>query len=138
MAYMNQEKKQVIKDQLIPVLKKYNVVGTLSVRNNSTICLRIRSGKLDFIGDMNPTGIFPPSAVNIDKEEFKKAYNMNINPYWFTKQYTGRSLEFLTESLSALKAADWYDDTDLASDYFDCAYYIDINVGKWNSPYKLI
>jgi hypothetical protein len=30
----------------------------------------------------------------------------------------------------ALKSADWYDESDAQTDYFNTAYYVDVNVGK--------
>ena len=49
MAYMNQEKKAEINKRLAPILKKYGIKGTLSVRNHSTIVLTVKAGKIDFI-----------------------------------------------------------------------------------------
>ena len=39
MAYMNQERKAKINQALKPILAKYKVKGSLSVRNHSSICL---------------------------------------------------------------------------------------------------
>ena len=32
----------------------------------------------------------------------------------------------------------WYNDSDIQTDYFDIAYYVHINVGKWNKPYEIV
>lgn len=32
----------------------------------------------------------------------------------------------------------WYNDSDIQTDYFDIAYYVHINVGKWNKPYEVV
>ena len=32
----------------------------------------------------------------------------------------------------------WYNDSDIQTDYFDIAYYVNINVGKWNKPYEIV
>ena len=34
-----------------------------------------------------------------------------------------------------MKGNKWYDKSDAMVDYFDTAYYVDINIGKWNKPY---
>jgi hypothetical protein len=39
------------------------------------------------------------------------------------------------ESLSINK--DWYDNSDAQTDYFEMAYYIEVNIGKWDKPYIL-
>jgi hypothetical protein len=124
MAYMNQEMKAKIAKNLKPVLKKYGVKGTLSVSNHSTIVLTLKSGKIDFFADYG------------DSEDARK-FGIDVNPYWFHEHFVGTSKAFLTEAFRALKSADWYDDSDIQTDYFNTAYYFRINVGKWNKPYIL-
>jgi hypothetical protein len=124
MAYMNQEMKAKIAKNLKPVLKKFDVKGTLSVSNHSTIVLTLKSGKIDFFADYG------------DSEDARK-FGIDVNPYWFHEHFTGTSKAFLTEAFRALKSADWYDESDIQTDYFNTAYYFRINVGKWNKPYIL-
>jgi hypothetical protein len=124
MAYMNQEKKKVIASKLKPVLKKYGVKGTLSVRNHSSIVLNVKAGKIDFFEDYG------------DREDAKK-FGIQVNPYWFHDHFEGKSKQFLTEAFDALKSAGYYDNTDASIDYFDTAYYYDINIGNWKKPYVL-
>lgn len=122
MAYMNQEMKSTISKNLKPVLKKFGVKGTLSVSNHSTIVLTLKSGKVDFFADYG------------DSEDARK-FGIDVNPYWFHEHFTGKSKQFLTEAFRALKSANWYDESDIQTDYFNTAYYFRINVGKWNKPY---
>jgi hypothetical protein len=124
MAYMNQEKKKVIASKLKPVLKKYGVKGTLSVRNHSSIVLNVKAGKIDFFEDYG------------DREDAKK-FGIQVNPYWFHDHFEGKSKQFLTEAFDALKSAGYYNNTDASIDYFDTAYYYDINIGNWKKPYVL-
>jgi hypothetical protein len=124
MAYMNQEKKKVIAAKLKPVLKKYGVKGTLSVRSHMSIVLNVKSGKIDFFNDYG------------DVEDAKK-FGIQVNPYWFQDHFTGKSKEFLADAFDALKSAGYYNNSDAQIDYFDCAYFYDINIGKWNKPYSL-
>jgi hypothetical protein len=124
MAYMNQEKKKVIAAKLKPVLKKYGVKGSLSVRNHMYIVLNVKSGKIDFFNDYG------------DVEDARK-FGIQVNPYWFQDHFTGKSKEFLSEAFDALKSAGYYNNSDAQIDYFDVSYYFDINIGKWNKPYSL-
>jgi hypothetical protein len=124
MAYMNQEKKAIIAAKLKPVLKKYGVKGTLSVRNHMSIVLNVKSGKIDFFEDYG------------DREDATK-FGIQVNPYWFQDHFTGKSKEFLADAFDALKSAGYYNNSDAQIDYFDTAYYYDINIGKWNKPYSL-
>ena len=32
----------------------------------------------------------------------------------------------------------WYDDSDAMTDYFDTAYYVHLNVGKFEKPYEVV
>lgn len=138
MAYMNQERKAKIAANLKPILAKYGVKGTLSVSNHSTIVLTLKSGKIDFIENYIATDAAKPYGKPIDANQvayLRKNQNMDVNPYWFQEHFTGTALEFMTEAFRALKSADWYDESDAQTDYFNTAYYVDLNVGKWNKPY---
>ena len=129
---MNQQKKAVIASNLKPVLKKYGLKGSLSVNNHSTIVLTVKSGKIDFIKNFNSTTQNRPGGFRNGSAAEKY---ISVNPYWYQEHFSGQSKEFLTEAMAALKGADWYDKSDAQYDYFDTAYYVDINIGKWNKPY---
>ena len=45
---------------------------------------------------------------------------------------------FLNELLTAMKGDKWFDKSDIMTDYFNTAYYLDINIGRWNKPYELV
>lgn len=132
MAYMNQERKAKIASLLKPVLKKYGVKGTLAVRSHMTICLNIKSGSIDFIQNYNDTVQAQPGGFRNGSPVEKY---IGVNPYWYQDHFSGKAKEFLSEAFAALKGAEWYDNSDAMTDYFDTAYYVDVNVGSWNKPY---
>ena len=134
MAYMNQERKAKITKMLKPILAKYKVKGSLSVRNHSTIVLTLKSGAIDFIGNSNRVCGNDFYQVQRGFKPTTSGYDQ-VNPYWFQDHYDGKAKAFLTEAFKALKSADWYDESNAMIDYFNIAYYVDINIGKWNSPY---
>ena len=136
MAYMNQEKKAKIAANLKPILKKYGIKGSLSVRNHSTICLTLKSGKIDFIANSNRVCGESPWQVSRGFRPNTSGYS-DVNVYWFQDHYDGKAKAFLTEAMAALKGAGWYDRSNAQIDYFDTAYYVDINIGKWNKPYQV-
>lgn len=117
MAYMNQDKKAKIASKMKPVLRKYGLKGSLSVHNHSSITLTIKSGPIDFGGDY-----------------------VQVNQYWLDDHYKDKpqALAALKEIKEAMLAADWYDRSDAQVDYFDTAYYYNINVGRWNKPYERV
>lgn len=131
MAYMNQEKKAKIAALLKPVLAKYGLKGSLAVHNHSTIRLTVKSGKIDFIENYLEDG-------KCTDEAFVRKYGtLDVNPYWFQDHFTGDAKAFLTEAFAALKGADYYDESDIQTDYFNTAYYFGLQVGKWSKPYVL-
>jgi len=134
MAYMNQERKAKIAQALKPVLAKYKVKGTLSVRNHMAICLTLKSGPIDFIANSNRVCGNSHYQVSRGFRPNDTGYDQ-VNPYWFQDHYDGLAKAFLADAFKALKAADYYDRSDAMTDYFDTAYYFDINIGKWNKPY---
>jgi hypothetical protein len=126
MAYMNQEMKKVIAEQVKPILKQYGLKGSLSVRNYSTITLTIKEGSIDFLGNyMKNTG-----RENVD-------YLSSI-VYWSAEKFDGVALEVIKKLTDALKSAGWYDRSDAMTDYFDTAYYYGIDIGTWEKPYNLV
>ena len=136
MAYMNQERKAKITKMLKPILAKYKVKGSLSVRNHSTIVLTLKSGSIDFIGNSNKVCGNDFYQVQRGFKPTTSGYDQ-VNPYWFQDHYDGKAKAFLTEAFKALKSADWYDESNAMIDYFNIAYYVDINIGKWDKPYIL-
>jgi len=133
---MNQERKAKITKMLKPILAKYKVKGSLSVRNHSTIVLTLKSGAIDFIGNSNRVCGNDFYQVQRGFKPTTSGYDQ-VNPYWFQDHYDGDAKAFLTEAFKALKSADWYDESNAMIDYFNIAYYVDINIGKWDKPYIL-
>lgn len=119
MAYMNQEKKAKLAPAIKAVLKKYRMKGTISVRNHSALVVTLQSGPIEF----------KHSNRDVDSCDHQ------VNTYWIDTLYTGTACKFLSELVDAMKGNEWYDRSDAQVDYFDTAYYIDINVGKWDKPY---
>lgn len=136
MAYMNQEKKAKIVSAVKPILKKYGVKATFAVRNHSTICLNVKAGKIDFIENYIQTG----QRMSEDQVAYvRENKSIDVNPYWFQDHFSGKAKSFLSEAFTAMKSAgNWYDRSDAQTDYFDTAYYVDVNIGSWNKPYEVI
>jgi hypothetical protein len=135
MAWMNQERKAKLLPAMKAVCDKYNVKASYSVRHHSTLVITVKQGKLDFIKNYNDESI----ARRTDLRQVNMAKDhIDVNPYWFQEHFTGACKDFLTELFAAAKGTEWYDRSDAMTDYFDTAYYIDVNVGKWDKPYALV
>ena len=140
MAHMNQEKKAKVAALVKPLLKKYGIKATLAVRNHMTLALNIKSGKIDFLGNyVDTVRKLPGRTPNEDSLALMiRSGYLDVNTYWYHEHFSGVAKKFLEEVLMAMKGADWYDRSDIQSDYFDTAYYVDINIGQWNKPYQVI
>jgi hypothetical protein len=131
MAWMNQERKAKIVAAAKPVLAKYGMKATFRCNTHAITCT-VKSGSIDFISHFN-TDRHP-----IDADKVRSQYNFDVNPYWFDEHYKdGTAKDFISEMITALKAADYYDRSDIQTDYFDTAYYYNLKVGDWNKPYTL-
>jgi hypothetical protein len=114
MAYMNQEKKALIKAAMDKVLKARGFKYSLRVSHHSSIACTIQSGPMDF---------------GTDYEQ--------VNLYWIDDHYSGPVAAILKECREALQAAGYYDHSDAQTDYFNTAYYMHLNIGAWDKPYKI-
>ena len=115
MAYISQQDKKELAPAIKAVLKKFGMKGTIGIRNHSSLVVNLKEGVIDF----------------------GETYDQ-VNTYHIEKYYgTGIAGQFLTELLAAMKGTKWFDKSDAMIDYFHTAYYIDINIGKWDKAYKV-
>jgi len=112
MAFINQRIKKNIVAEVKPVLEKYRMKATFAVRNYSTLTVTLKSGPLDL------------------------PKNEQISHYWLDNHFSGKELAFLKEMFEALKkGGEWFDKSDISSDYFNTAFYMYINVGNYDKSY---
>lgn len=131
MAYMNQAKKKIIKANLDKVLKPLGIKYSLRVDNHMAIQCTIRSGSVDFIGNMKSMLKGDQFRLTTDRGYIQ------VNPYWYNEHFTGDAREIINKVIDGLMSADYYDRSDAQVDYFDTAYYMHLNIGDWDKPYKL-
>ena len=135
MAYVSQELKKSLAPKIKAICAKYGVKGSLSVRNHSTLCLTIKSGKVDFFESFNRLG---EQEARPQYNPFQKAERyIDVNPYHYKRHFDGVALKFLSEVIPAMNKGN-HDNSDIQTDYFDVGWYIDVNIGKWNKPYELL
>lgn len=133
MAYMNQDKKKIIKAALDKVLKPRGIKYSLRVRNYSSIHCTIQAAPIDFIGNFNAKtkGLYQTISGR-DPE------SLQVNLYWINDHFSGEAAQVLSEAGEALKAAGYYDNSNAQIDYFETAYYMHLDIGQWNKPFKLL
>ena len=125
MAYVSQDLKKKLAPKIKAICTKYGVKASLAVRNHSVLCLNIKSGKIDFLGNYAR-----------DNEYAKKYGHIDVNTYWYQDHFDGVARDFFSEVIPAMNVGN-HDRSDIQTDYFDVGWYIDVNVGKWNKPYEL-
>lgn len=115
MAYVDQDlKKQLVsavKAELKKVLGDDTLKVTFSVRNNSEIVATISEGTIDF------------------GTEYQQ-----VNHYYIDSHYAGKAQDALMAIKRGLSSQHW-DKSDVYTDYVNTAYYMSINIGRWNKPY---
>jgi len=136
MAYMNQEKKAVIKAALDKALKGTGVKFSLSVSNHTSISCNIKSSPIDLIANMNEVCRCAPGADRYGKYQ-DSVGNAQVNPYWYKDHFSGKALQIIDKVVKAMYSANYYNNSDAMTDYFDCAYYIHVNIGKWDKPFQV-
>jgi len=114
MAYMSQENKKQLAPAIRAVLKKYNMKGTISVDNYSTLVVKLSKGKIDF----------------------EESYQ-DINTYWIESHFDGVKRDFLLELKNAMMQGN-YNNNDIMTDYFDVGWYITIKIGNYDKNYEIL
>jgi hypothetical protein len=117
MAYVSKEMKAARVPAIKAVLKKYGMKGTVSINHHSTLVVKVKEGKLPFNSG---------------------EYGIDVNVYHIDSHYEGKQKKFLNELLTAMKGNDWFNKSDIMTDYFHIAFYNDIKIGDWQKPYKKI
>lgn len=118
MAYVSKEDKAKLAPGIKAVLKKYGMKGTISVRNHSTLVVKVSAGEIDF------------------SEYMRNDAYIDVNVYWIDTHYSGVARDFLNELLAAMKGPDYFNHDDAMTDYFHRSHYTDIEIGRaWNKPY---
>jgi hypothetical protein len=134
MAYMNQERKADLAPAIKAVLKKFGMKGTIGVSNYSTLIVNLQSGDLDLIEEANAFN--REFAQRTGQKFYPVTDYYQANPYKGADAYADSVVgQFFKELTAAMRGKIWYDNSDIMTDYFDTAYYMEINVGKWNKPY---
>ena len=130
MAFITQQDKKTLAPAIKAVFKKYGLKGTIAIKNHMTLCANVSAGRLDLIGaaaqvgDFRSSGYYQANAYRPTNEKYK---DINIDIF-----------NFYEDLKKAMEGAIWFDKSDIMTDYFHTAFYIDINIGQWNKPYKLL
>tara|TARA_B100000902_G_scaffold233599_1_gene221483 strand:+ start:169 stop:594 length:426 start_codon:yes stop_codon:yes gene_type:complete len=139
LSYISQKEKKELAPAIKEVLKTYKINGTIAIRNNSTLVVNLKKGKLDLIG--------AAQKINTERANRQGLPVTHIDNYFQANAYRepteyenfapiiGR---FYSDLIKAMKGTLWFDKSDIMTDYFHTAYFLSINVGKYSAPYQFI
>ena len=125
---MSQDRKKELAPKIKDILKGYCLKGSLSVQHHSTLVLNITEGEIDFCKNFNETA----SERTRDAEGY-----IQVNHYWYHRHFSGIAKDVLKRLIDAMNIGN-HNNSRPEIDYFDIGWYIDINIGKWNKPYKVV
>jgi hypothetical protein len=133
MAYISQETKAELAPAIRAVLARYGIKGSISIDNHTQLTVTLRSGALDLIGEANRFNLEYALRRDQPFHPVKGYYQANVyRPDDYALNSVG---EFFRELSAAMRGDRWYDRSDIQTDYFDTAYYLQINVGRWDRHY---
>ena len=139
MAYVTKEVITKARTALKALNKEYGVKSTLSGKGGLCLNLTVAEGSIDFINNYCET--IASKRIHRDVEQIiawvKLEQGIQINHYYIEDAFTGIALEYLQKA-KAIMLVDHWDESDSQSDYFHCAYYMNMRVGSYNKGYRLV
>ena len=118
MAYLSKTQVKETREALKVAFPDFKFMVRKSHNGGGSINVSIMSGPLDF-GNIREAA--------------------HVNQYWVESHYEAHLVPFLEAVLKVIKFGSdrqWYDRSDSQIDYFDTAFYIDLEVGRFMNPYK--
>ena len=111
MAYLDKETANNIKVALKKALPDYKLSITTADSNSITVSI-------------------------IESDLFEDGEVKSVNPYCLGHGRSGKQLEVLSKINNIIKTVGkYYDNSDRMTDYFNVAFYYNINIGKWDRPH---
>ena len=117
MAYVTTQQVKQTREALKLAFPDFKFMVRKSHAGGSSINVSIMSGPLDF-GDIRD--------------------GASVNQYWVESHYADYLVPFLKAVIKVIKFGtdrQWYDRSDAMTDYFDTAFYLDVEIGRWGKPY---
>lgn len=120
MAYIGQEKKRKVAAELKKIVPS-DWKWSLRIRHHSELIFTVFAG--------------PAELVTLENGEI--AEYVGVNVYYLDRYFSGETLE-LMEKIHAAMMHGNHNNSDPMTDYFDVGWYTDIDLGRWDKPYKVV
>ena len=122
MSYISTEDVKKIRVALKNEFGKKLKFGVRKSPSHHSVSVTIKSGTVDFSDIMRNT------------YDQVQVIHYHLQNYGVHKSL----FEKIVEIIKTAPSNKWYDNSDAMIDYFDVAFYFDLNVGDWNNPYKKV
>ena len=123
MSYISTEDVKKIRVALKTEFGKKLKFGVRKSPSCHSVSVTIKSGTVDFSDIMR-----------------NNTYDqVQVNQYHLQNYGVHKSLfEKIVEIIKTAPSKEWYNNSDAMIDYFDVAFYFDLNVGEWDKPYEKV
>lgn len=125
MAYASKEQKVMIVAGLKEVMPKgwkYSV----AINHHTSFVLTISKAPVDLI------------KIAKDKGYHAMDNHVQLNAQCLGKHFVGTEVaDVFAKIQKVMFSANYHDNSDSMTDYFDVAYYVDVNLGKWNKGFEV-
>ena len=77
------------------------------------------------------------NVVIVKSPYFEDGIEKGINHYWIRESTDNETQAEVIKKIDEIirKVGDHFDESDSMTDYFHCAFYYNISVGKWDKPH---
>lgn len=135
MAYISTNEVKEVRKALKEKFGK-NIKFSVTRDHYSSIRVSIMEGVMDFYndGDMDHTDKYNGKVHKFDGHTQVNHYHTHFYGK-FASLFDDIKSVCHTAPANAEGGREYYDNSDAMIDYFDTAFYVSINVGKWDKPY---
>ncbi|AWY09354.1 hypothetical protein vBRpoSV10_232 [Ruegeria phage vB_RpoS-V10] len=114
---------------------------SLTKEHHSSVNFRFMAGPHEFMAfDVDQYSLDPETPKCRAQAEamgkFKAVTNGSVNHYWIADHWTPESAAILQKASDIIHLHHW-DKSDIQSDYFHCAFYVSMGIGRWDKPYTV-
>ena len=124
MSYISTEDVKKIRVALKNEFGKKLKFGVRKSGGSHSVGVTIKSGTVDFSDIMGTT----------DFDKYVQVNHYHLGNYGVHKSL----FEKIIEIIKTAPSNKWYNNSDAMIDYFDVAFYFDLNVGEWDKPYEKV
>ena len=126
MAYIRTEEVREIRNALKERFGKEGLKFSVSQEDHTSVHVSIMKGNRDF-SDIAPSGYQQINHYHLD---------LHADDH---EELFREILDIIRKApANAENGREWFDKSDAQTDYFHTAFYININIGKWDKPYQKV